>query len=206
MSESEIAYQFKDFQKQLERLEKDTAEGVGKVEKLQDRVRTLETTKNILVAVALIFGISGSFGWYLLQSAQTRLSQVSAQVEKLENGTKMISDAEQKAVADAKRDIDAERASQLRSFAAESATLTPRLQQQIHALQKWNRYVFQMALTNMQAHKMEEKDFKKKGYSDEQRKIVTLWGLLDTLAGADKPFVAEVGPPATAAIYRYEQP
>jgi hypothetical protein len=204
MSESELAYHVKDFQKQLERFEKSAAEGAAKVEKLRDRVQTLETTKNILIALALIFGVSGGFGWYLLQSAQTKLSEVSIQIEKLQNGTKVIFDAEQQAVADARREIAAEKASQLRSFAVESASLTPHLQEQIRVLQKWTGYIFHDARITMQVGEKQAADLKKKGFSDTQREVVALWSLLDALAGADKPFVDEVHPQRIGRSLGYE--
>ena len=106
MTEPKFAFEIKDLEKGLARLQKDVDEQKAEREKLRDKVERLETTRIVLITVAAIFGIAGAWGASILQSVQNRLATAQGQVADLQQkGTQPIIDAERKAVADAISEI-----------------------------------------------------------------------------------------------------
>jgi hypothetical protein len=57
---------------------------------LESRLGAIETQSRVIIAVAAVFGISGAFGWSLLQGANARIRQLTAQIETVANSTKLI--------------------------------------------------------------------------------------------------------------------
>jgi len=105
MPEQDAAYQTKDVE--------------GRLERLQERVQALETTRTVVIAIAAIFGIAGSWGLVVLQKVsgmQTQVENLRAQVEQLQKGTQQIFDAERRAARLAEQDFENSKNVQLVDF------------------------------------------------------------------------------------------
>jgi len=84
MADEDISYRVKDLENQLSRLDQQMA----KVDKLQDTIQSLETTKNVLIAVAVIFGLAGAWGANALQAAKSDIVALQAPIQKFKDTVK----------------------------------------------------------------------------------------------------------------------
>jgi DNA repair exonuclease SbcCD ATPase subunit len=153
MPEQDASYRLRDAERQLERLEKEFEKykegSAAKIDRVQERVQTLETTRTVLIALAAIFGLAGSWGLIALQTAQSKISEMQAQVEQLQKGAKAVFEAEQQAVSDAKREIQDTKERQLVDFNSRLQEAAPRLQAQLNDLKQWTSYIYASASKNI---------------------------------------------------------
>lgn len=117
---------------------------------LEERVQKLENWLKIAVGVAVVFGISGAWGFSLLQAAQKQLTA-------LQDGIHTVKQQRDEALSDVKAAKDAgiadlknEKAAQLLDIQAKAKPLvkdaiTQEMAQQIGAARKWTAYVFSTA-------------------------------------------------------------
>jgi hypothetical protein len=84
---------------------------------IEKRVQSLENTKALILALCLIFGVSGAWGYHLLLNARTQLKDLADPTDK-------FSLAKEKALADFKGKATQEKEAQIAAFKAEAHSFT----------------------------------------------------------------------------------
>jgi hypothetical protein len=154
MSEQEIAFRLTQLEKEVDRYRATCEKGQSEIEKLRDRVQSLETVRTVVVSVAVIFGLAGAWGSRVLHSVQHDIEPLQSQVAELQKGSQPIFDAARKAAAQANDIIDqhareqvAQVHSQINAFVGDAKSqIDAQAQQdsvldlakQVRRLNKWN--------------------------------------------------------------------
>ena len=106
MSEQEMAFRLTQLEKDVDRYRAACEKGQSEIEKLRDRIQSLETIRTVVLSIAAVFGLAGAWGSHVLHSVQHDVGPLQSQGAELQKGTQPIFEAAGKAAAQANDIID----------------------------------------------------------------------------------------------------